>query len=91
MRIKHFDDYHEIPDKRRLRESAIELGCFPPARDYPYCRYFALYYKGRRPKPETVLKMIRKKVRFGTFIVGGNDVGINEKGLLGDLKTALAS
>ena len=58
--ISHFEDYHDIYCDGM---KAFELGCFTP-RDNPfgYARYFALFYKGKRPPRAEVLVELAKVV-----------------------------
>jgi hypothetical protein len=63
-RIQAVNDYHDIKDEKPYR--AIELGCFPTTSGY--AKYFALYYKGRRPPMARILASLRKKVIVGKFI-----------------------
>jgi hypothetical protein len=58
--VKHFDDYHDILHYDG-EYNAIELGCFP-VREYGYCRYFGLFYKGRKPLIRKVLDSVLRKV-----------------------------
>lgn len=63
--LQSFGDYHEIP----LTDSnykSIEIGCFP-VRNYGYCRYFGLFYKGRRPKLQEVYNRLIPKISVGDF------------------------
>lgn len=59
MRIQAFVDYHEIDDARQHRESAIELGAFPPKRGGAF-KYYGLFYKGKRPSVDTVYKVLEQ-------------------------------
>lgn len=56
--IKHFDDYHEIPD------DYVEIDCLPPKRgNYGYCRYFAIRFD-RKPSVANVMARLEKLVNF---------------------------
>ena len=59
FRISEYDDYHEIQSPNGWK--AIELGCFP-SKKCSYNRYFALYYKGRRPLFEKIMKSLLSKI-----------------------------
>lgn len=61
MRIQSFCDYHEIPDARKHREKAIELGCFPPKKGGAF-RYFGLFYKGGLPSIDTVYEALKDMI-----------------------------
>ena len=69
FKIKHFDDYHEIPmhfHNQRKFNHYLELGCFPCKRiNYGYFRYFGLFYNGRRPSLKTLMKKIDNVVYYG--------------------------
>jgi hypothetical protein len=67
MKIKIFNDYHEIQDTKACY--SIELGCFPPKGGECY-KYFALFYNKKlsKPKYEDVKKNLFKKIDFGDFI-----------------------
>lgn len=70
--IKNFDDYHEI--KNTKTKKALEIGCFPPGdEDWGYCRYFALFYSGKRPSLKEVYDYLCKtgKIMFGYEFFGG--------------------
>jgi len=64
MKIKTFNDYHEIKDTKHLK--AIELGCFPSKEFYGYCVYFALFYNKNKKKPlfKDVEKLLFSKIDF---------------------------
>lgn len=56
--IKHFDDYHEIPD------DYVEIDCLPPKRgNYNYNRYFAICFN-RKPSVAHVMERLEKLVDF---------------------------
>lgn len=61
MRIQAFIDYHEIEDARQYRESAIELGCFPPKHGGAF-KYYGLFYKGGRPSVNTVYEKLKNMI-----------------------------
>lgn len=86
--IKHFSDYHEIQDDEY---KCVELGCFPPKRSYDFCRYYGLFYKGRRPSFKTIFPKMKKLVHIGYFCHyrTGDDIGITEKELKSELKKVL--
>lgn len=86
--IKHYRDYHEIEAPEGYQ--AIELGCFPND-DAGCCRYFGLYYKGRKPSLARVLNSLLKKVDLGEFFHyrTDNDIGITKKDLIEEVKSNL--
>lgn len=61
MRVQAFVDYHEIEDARQYRESAIELGAFPP-KDGGNFLYYGLFYKGKCPSVNTVYKKLKNMI-----------------------------
>lgn len=87
--IRHFNDYHEIYSNTL---NTIELGCFP-VEEYGYCRYFGLFYKGRKPSLKKVMASIKKKVDFGevAHYRTGHDIGITLSDLEYEVKEALKS
>lgn len=85
--IRHFDDYHEIVPAKGGK--AIELGCFPPDRGYYYCRYFGLFYKGRKPTVKQVLDRLYPKIHLGDFFVGNYNCGISPAALREQITCAL--
>lgn len=84
FRIRSFDDYHEIVAKGL---KAVELGCFPQ-KGYDYCRYFGLFYKGRRPSFAQVWPRLRRRIDFGPVLHGytGDDISIDEKEVIREVK-----
>lgn len=83
--VKHFEDYHEIESDTH---NVIELGCFPVA-DYCHCRYFGLFYKGRRPSLPLVVKDVLSKIKLGEFYIHGEDFGYDEDTLIKEIKDAM--
>lgn len=85
--IRHFDDYHEIQSET---QNAIELGCFPVP-NYGYCRYFGLFYTGRRPTITKVLPLVLKKVCLGHYHHYRTDeeIGTNRKEVEREVRRAL--
>lgn len=76
--IGQFDDYHEIREDAFLgshgkKFKAVELGCFP-VEDYSYNRYFGLFYTGRRPSFDEILKAVKKKVVLSDKEVETRDI-----------------
>ena len=80
MRIKCYDDYHEIQDTKVCK--SIELGCFP-TKDGLYAKYFGLYYNKKLPKPsfKEIKNSLYDKVQFGKFVHyrTGKDIGVTEE------------
>lgn len=68
MKIKTFDDYHEINDTKNCY--AIELGCFPPKDFNGYSVYFALFYnkKDKKPTFKDIEKSLFSKINFSKSI-----------------------
>ena len=60
--IKSYDDYHEIED-----EGGLELGCFT-AIGFNYRRYFGLFYKGKKPTIDKVMKVLALYVDYGCVL-----------------------
>lgn len=88
--IKNFADYHKI---RSSTHKYIELGCFPSKEGWGYNRYFGLFFKGRKPALNKVLKSLKRKVDFDTEIKHyrtGLDIGITEQELENEVKESLA-
>lgn len=82
FRIQEFDDYHGI--KPQGDERAIELGCFP-SKQAPYATYFGLFYTGRRPGVDAVMKTLTPKV--GDYYLTGEK--LLEDDLREEVKQAL--
>jgi hypothetical protein len=59
--IHHFSDYHEIGNIGKYK--AVELGCFPTKNEF-YHRYFGLFYIGRKPALDDILKAIDKMIDY---------------------------
>ena len=70
--IEAHDDYHDIIPKKGWK--AIELGCW--LTDVGYCKYFGLYYKGRKPSVGQIFPEVSKSVVFGENQVNGIDVSL---------------
>ena len=61
--IRHFGDYHEIESPTM---KTLELGCFVPKGDpHGCCRYFGLFYKGKRPPRREVIARLLTRVEHG--------------------------
>ncbi len=92
FKIKHFDDYHEIFSKTY---KYLELGCFPAIEDYGYNRYFGLFFKGRKPSLDKVMRSLIKKVSLNTETKKNvhyrtlEEIGITLKELKQEVKEAL--
>lgn len=89
--IKHFDDYHEIRSKTH---KYIELGCFPPKKDNPgYCRYFGLFWKGRKPSIAKVIASLKKKIDLSgenRHYFSNVDISINLKDLTEEVQSMMS-
>ena len=85
--VKHFDDYHEIQSDSY---NVIELGCFPGA-EYGYCRYFGLFYSGKRPSLPVIIESVLSKVTLGEFrhYRTGEDIGYEEETVIKKIKDAM--
>lgn len=89
--IKHFDDYHEISSKTH---KYLELGCFF-VDEYGYCRYFGLFYKGKRPSLSKIMNSLKRKVCIKDketntcHYYTGEDVGLTFEDLLYEVKESL--
>ena len=59
--IKSFDDYHEI-DFAQKGWKSCELGCFRPKSGYDYNRYFAVFWKGRKPTKDQINNSLKEKI-----------------------------
>jgi len=75
--IKDFDDYHEITENTPAGWKSVELGCFPVMK-YGYCRYFGLFYKGRKPSVAKIMGILLQRVYIGEFFVNGMDASETE-------------
>lgn len=89
FKIQHFEDYHEIRDYAKNYKS-MELGCFP-VEDHGYCRYFGLFYKGKLPSLERIIKSIKKKINFSPInhYATGEDISINLPTVIEEIKQSL--
>jgi len=83
--VKHFDDYHEIQSDTH---NVIELGCFP-VEECGYCRYFGLFYNGRRPSLPAIIEAVLSKVTLGYFEVYGVNCGYDKDALIKEIKDAM--
>lgn len=83
--IAHFGDYHDI-DSDDFK--TLELGCFMPKGNYQYCRYFGLFYKGKRPSLKTIFEEMKKKVYMGSYSVNGFEDEMSEEILKHELRKA---
>jgi len=90
--IKHFDDYHSITSKTYNYQ---ELGCFPTKDGYGYCRYFGLFFKGRRPSFDKIMQSLLKKVSLDTeseketHYRTGEEIGLTLEDLEYEVKESL--
>lgn len=66
FKIKFYDDYHEIKPTKSM--NVIELGCFP-AKNTPYCMYFALYFsKSSKPPSFSIIqRSLYSKINFNAI------------------------
>ena len=55
--VKHFADYHEIESSTY---KCVELGCWPVSAA-GCSRYFGLFWKGKAPSREKILKSVLDK------------------------------
>lgn len=87
--VRHFNDYSEIWSNTY---KTVELGYFPVS-EYGCCRYFGLFYKGKKPSLLEVMKRINKKVVVGDFIHyrTKENIGISPVELREEVKRALHS
>ncbi len=91
--IRHFDDYHEIVSKTH---KYLELGCFF-IEEYGYCRYFGLFFKGKKPSLSRVMNSLKKKVTiknekensYCSHYFSGKDVGHTYEELIHEVKESL--
>jgi hypothetical protein len=85
--IRAFDDYHEIHSET---QKTIELGCFPE-KGRGYCRYFGLFYKGRKPSVSAVIQRLKRRIDFGdiSHYRTGTDISITKEELEAEVKGAL--
>ena len=74
--IQHFADYHDIRGDDVIDSegefTAIELGCFPVP-EFNCHRYFGLFFRGRRPSVEKIVKAMQLKVLLGQDVEDADD------------------
>jgi len=80
--VKQFGDYHDISIDPLCREGykTKEIGCFP-VELHGCCRYFALFYKGKKPTLKDVLSKVFEIVAIGEFrhFRTGMDIGYTKE------------
>lgn len=90
MKIKIYDDYHQIEPTKTC--NVIELGCFP-AKKADCCKYFAVFYNRNslKPKFEDLKSSLFKKINFNK--VGhyrtGMDISVSKKEVEESVKESL--
>jgi hypothetical protein len=87
FKILDFDDYHSIHSEHY---KTIELGCFPP-KNGGYFRYYGVFYKGRKPSIEKVMKVLDRKLKYGSFIHdrSNEEIGVTREDVLSEVKINL--
>lgn len=85
--VKHFNDYHDIQSETY---KTLELGCFP-VKDYGYCRYFGLFYKGKMPSIDKVLERVWRYVEKGEVrhYYTGQDISFDKNQVRNEIYDAI--
>lgn len=81
--IRSFDDYHDIESETF---NTFELGCFPEP-NFGYCRYFGLFYKGKRPPRKQVIGRLLKRVFVGKINNErtGTDISVTKEEVISEV------
>lgn len=89
-KISHHDDYHEIIHCEG-KYKTLEIGCFPvKGNSFGYCRYFGLFYTGRKPTFSQVWPSLERKIDFGKCNHNnGEDISVTKSEVQTALKKTL--
>jgi len=90
FRVTSYPDYHDIGYYARKDEKYLELPCWPDR--YGQYRYFAVYWKGRKPSCKAVLERVKRKAVFCDYVQDcetDEDVSLCKKFAKRDLRDSL--